>query len=325
MSSWTPTSLHEEVPDSHSSPDVEIHFLNVGQGDATLVLDNIQRRAMVIDCHRNGEPLVEQIVKDAQARLESAFITHFHTDHFEAIPNIVQRRSETAIFCNHAVVRMSRREQRIQARAFKRWLADEKSTGRGRYEVRDGQTGKIGQVSWQCLAPDAALIDSAEADGAENRMSIVLLLSLPGLSILVGADADAVVWQHVLERHVENVDILRVPHHGGLVHPAGFATSADILNAYKPKYTIVSVGTGNRYGHPHREWLTGARVISRVMCTQVTSVCHRSGLGAPTPCADHIVVQWWNNGVWRVLPDVESHSSVVERWSDPACLEPEVP
>lgn len=321
MSNWIPTSPNDEVPGSDSTPDIEIHFLNVGQGDATLILDYIDRRAMLIDCHRNGESHVEQLVTAANAQLEAVFISHFHTDHFEAIPNIVQRRTEASIYCNHSVVRTSRRDQRLQIRAFKRWLAEEKSAGRGRYEVRDGKTGRVGKVSWRCLAPDISLADSAEGDGSENRMSIVLLLSLPQLSILLGADADSVVWRHVLDRHSEAVDILRVPHHGGPMRPIDIVTPSDIVETYKPKHLIISVGTGNRYGHPSAEWLTIPGSPSRVMCTQVTSLCHRHRLDGPSPCAGHVVVQWWKDGEWRVLPDAETHRSVIGSWSNPACVE----
>src|SRR6202007_3435952 len=97
-------------------------------------------------------------------------------------------------------------------------------------------------------APDVGLIDSAEGNANENRSCIVLLLSLPGLNILLGADADAIVWDYLKTRYPDSVDILRIPHHGGPVIPDGFLFPSDLIALYKPRFSVVSVGTANRYG-----------------------------------------------------------------------------
>lgn len=301
-------------------PDAEVHFLNVGQGDATLAIDHTERAAALVDCHRSGEDAVEGLIKTAHADLRATFVSHFHADHFDSIPNIVKRHAETSIYCNASVKHLSNRDQRAQVRAFKRWLADEKRSGRQRDEVRQGDTGSVGAISWTCLAPDVGLLDSAEADASENRASIVLLFTLPGLTILLGADADAIVWEHIKSHYTDSVDILRVPHHGGQVVPDGHLEPVDIVNQYSPQFSVVSVGTVNRYAHPDPSWPAAAAQTGRVLCTQVTKMCQGSSLNGPMPCAGSITVQWWRSGEWRVLPEASAHLAVVRGWDHAVCL-----
>lgn len=300
-------------------PDVEIHFLNVGQGDATLIVDHNQHVAAVIDCNREGEKQVELLLRDASAYLEAAFVSHFHADHFDAIPNIVGRRETTAVYCNRAVTQLGSREQRAIVRAFMRWLAGEKAKGRPRDTLDEGAEGSVGLITWRCLAPTTELLDSAAGHVAENRASIVLLLTLPSLTILIGADADAPVWLHLLNRHPGAIDILRVPHHGGPLLPLGLLEPENVLTTYQPKIRVVSVGTENRYGHADPRWLSASEG-SRVLCTQVTRACHGPPITGSHACAGTVTVQWWKSGSWRVLPESAAHLPIVKGWDHPRCI-----
>jgi competence protein ComEC len=304
-----------------ATPDVEMYFLDVGQGDATLLIDYNYGVAAVIDCHRAGETPIEELLAKSRAQLVAVFISHFHADHFDAIPNIAGRRRSAAVYCNRSVTHLGSRDQRSQVRAFKRWLADEQTKGRPRDTLSDGSTGQIGLIEWECLAPTTQLLDSAEGYAAENRTSIVLRVSLPSLSVLLGADADALVWQHLLAKHRFPVDILRVPHHGGPLLPQGIVNISDVIEVYRPKVRIVSVGSVNRYGHATPEWLgVPSPTSGRVLCTEVTAACHGAHFDGPKPCAGTVGVQWWRDGNWRLIPDRAVHLPVVAGWDHPQCI-----
>src|SRR5262245_12921234 len=81
---------------------VSISFLDVGQGDATLVVDHPSRRAMLIDCPAGKEDVVEQALDRHGAELEVAVITHFDDDHSGGVVTLLETR-----FCPKLLTRVN--------------------------------------------------------------------------------------------------------------------------------------------------------------------------------------------------------------------------
>ena len=50
--------------------------------------------------------------------------------------------------------------------------------------------------------------------------------------------------------NLPNIDVLKVGHHGSKT-----SSSTEFINEINPKYSIISVGKNNRYGHPNKEAL----------------------------------------------------------------------
>ena len=64
-------------------------------------------------------------------------------------------------------------------------------------------------------------------------------------------DASITTEKEILkEYNLPNIDVLKVGHHGSKT-----SSSKDFINEMNPKYSIVSVGKDNRYGHPNKEVL----------------------------------------------------------------------
>ena len=97
------------------------------------------------------------------------------------------------------------------------------------------------------LWPDKEALTRAPEDGgsALNNRSIVLRLDIPGFSALFTGDIEADIDRTIAARITTPVDLLKSPHHGS-------ATSASrvLLTAADPRFSIVSVGPHNSYGHP---------------------------------------------------------------------------
>ena len=78
-----------------------------------------------------------------------------------------------------------------------------------------------------------------------------MYLNMNDLKVLFMGDAGIEVEKEILEKYnLPNMDILKVGHHGSKT-----STSSDLIDKINPKYSIISVGRNNRYGHPNMEVL----------------------------------------------------------------------
>ncbi len=80
----------------------------------------------------------------------------------------------------------------------------------------------------------------------ENDNSIVAYLNIHNKKFMFMGDASINVEKKILEKYkVTNIDFLKVGHHG-----SDTSSSKEFINIVNPKYSIISVGKNNRYGHP---------------------------------------------------------------------------
>ncbi len=64
-------------------------------------------------------------------------------------------------------------------------------------------------------------------------------------------DASTITEKEILNKYnLPNIDVLKVGHHGSKT-----SSSKEFINEIKPKYSVISVGKNNRYGHPNKEVL----------------------------------------------------------------------
>ena len=87
--------------------------------------------------------------------------------------------------------------------------------------------------------------------GNENDNSSVIYTELNKHKFLFMGDASTTTEKEILTRYnLSNIDVLKVGHHGSKT-----SSSKDFINEINAKYSIISVGKNNRYGHPNKEVL----------------------------------------------------------------------
>ena len=85
----------------------------------------------------------------------------------------------------------------------------------------------------------------------ENDNSNVIYSELNVYKFMFMGDAGIDKEKDILDKYnLSNVDVLKVGHHGSKT-----STSKEFINVINPKYSIISVGKNNRYGHPNKEVL----------------------------------------------------------------------
>ena len=85
----------------------------------------------------------------------------------------------------------------------------------------------------------------------ENDNSNVIYTELNGYKFMFMGDASITTEKEILNKYnLSDIDVLKVGHHGSKT-----SSSKEFINEINPKYSIISVGKNNRYGHPNKEVL----------------------------------------------------------------------
>jgi len=83
--------------------------------------------------------------------------------------------------------------------------------------------------------------------GNENDNSNVIYTELNGYKFMFMGDAGVEVEEDLIEKYnLQDIDVLKVGHHGSKT-----SSSERFINQINPKYSIISAGKNNRYGHPN--------------------------------------------------------------------------
>ena len=87
--------------------------------------------------------------------------------------------------------------------------------------------------------------------GNENDNSSVIYTELNNYKFLFMGDAGVEVEKDLIEKYnLNDIDVLKVGHHGSKT-----SSSERFIDEVNPKYSIISVGKNNRYGHPNKDVL----------------------------------------------------------------------
>ena len=85
----------------------------------------------------------------------------------------------------------------------------------------------------------------------ENDNSNVIYTELDGYKFMFMGDAFTTTEKEIMSNYnLPDIDVLKVGHHGSKT-----SSSKEFINEINPKYSIISVGKNNRYGHPNKEVL----------------------------------------------------------------------
>lgn len=224
-----------------SSGNTVVSFLDAGQGDGTLVVTP-GRRILLIDTGADMRTLksLGKAMPFLRRSIDVLFITHADADHAGLLLEISKRYA-----IKNAVL------SRLTARDLQKSLDTLKSGGTRIVVVKQGDNLWMGDGSVvQVLLPE-----DDEGGSDRNVGSLVLKYINEKETALFEGDGTVLTESRLVSRYGSSLtaDLLKVAHHGSKT-----SSSAIFLSSVKPKFGIVSVGKGNRYGHP------SAVVIERI-------------------------------------------------------------
>ena len=219
------------------NPSMEIIFFDVSQGDSILLHYPHNKHNILIDTGGNHtyeiskNIIIPYLKSKGISKIDCLILTHGDYDHMGEAINLVENfKVEKVIFnCGE----FNELEQDL---------------------IKVLNKKKIPYYS--CIKElninDSKLYFLNSKDyGNENDNSNVIYTELNGYKFMFMGDASGTTEKEILNKYnLPDIDVLKAGHHGSKT-----SSSKEFIDTINPKYSIISVGKNNRYGHPNKEAL----------------------------------------------------------------------
>lgn len=248
--------------------ELEIHYIDIGQGDATLIKQG--EHAMLIDAGENdsGTKIQDYLNSQNVTKFDYIIGTHPHSDHIGGMDVIIYKFD-----CD--VVMMP--EVESNTKTYRDVISAMKSKNYTNTAPVVGSTYSLGDATFTIIAPSKVYEDT-------NDNSIGLLLQYKERRFLFTGDAEEEAEADIVATGINiDCDVYQVGHHGSRT-----SSSEALLNATSPAYAVISCAEGNSYGHPHARTLNELRYRGiQVFRTdeQGTIVCTTDGVTIKWNCS----------------------------------------
>jgi competence protein ComEC len=209
-----------------------VRFLDVGQGDATLI-QHPDGTAVLFDGGPPEGGVVRLLRRAGVDRLALVVATHVSRDHHGGLPAVLRR------FQVDALLDGGDDTPDPTFRALEA-LADQRGIERIPARAPLTLTLAGGDLRIEILSPPPRPPGPAPED--PNPRAVVAVVSSSGFDLLLSADAES---ETLLPLDLPDVDAIKVPHHGS-ADPG----LSEVLERLRPEVAGIEVGLHNTYGHP---------------------------------------------------------------------------
>lgn len=217
---------------------LEIDFIDVGQGDSMLIKkDNIQylidTGGSVFGTFDVGERiLLPYLVKTGNRDIEGVIITHFDKDHYGGLESLLNNISIDRVLVGSEIPDFQLKQKLADARIPVAKLV------KGSSIIIDKDT------RLDIIYPE----EETRKSKKENDNSLVIILQAYGRKVLFTGDIESTIEKKLVNQGIGRVDILKIPHHG-----SNTSSTKDFITMLSPKFSIISVGRNNSYNHPSKD------------------------------------------------------------------------
>lgn len=207
-----------------------VYFIDVGQGDSALIVTK-NNKSILIDTGgkvgSNYSLMKSNVIPFFKSigirKLDYLFITHGDYDHAGYGIDLVNNFNVKNRFTNNG--KYNSLEKKLNVKSF------------------NNSYIKIDNVEIYSL--------NNKLYNNENSDSLVLLVIIDNYKLLFMGDASINTEKDIIDNYdIDDVFILKVGHHGSKT-----SSSEEFINSVNPKYSIISVGKNNKFGHPNKEVL----------------------------------------------------------------------
>jgi len=245
-SPWLSPAVSDTLPaeSTAGAETLAVHFIDVGQADCALLL--CAGQSLLIDGGNVADSslVVSYLTAQGIEYLDYVVCTHAHEDHVGGLSGPLHAFPVGAVYSPVTT---------YSTKAFEDFLSATEAQGLSLTVPVPGDTFALGNAAVTILGPTKDYTDT-------NNTSIVLRVDFDEVAFLFTGDMEEPAEKDLLASGASLwATVLKVGHHGSRT-----STSYQFLREVLPTYAVISVGTGNSYGHPNEE------VTSRLYDADVT-------------------------------------------------------
>lgn len=216
-----------------------VHYINVDQGDSILI--QVNNKNLLIDSgpKSHKRQLIKYLNSLGISSLDYVIATHPHDDHIGNMNTIINTYKVRSFYAPKVYSYTKSFEQMIEALKTKNLKIIPIKRGCNTINLGNHTLTEV-------FSPINDEYDN------ENNYSAVIKISFGNTSFLFTGDAEKEIEDKLLSLHDDiSCDVLKVAHHG-----SSSSTTESFLTSVNPKYTVISAGRNNIYGHPDKETLS---------------------------------------------------------------------
>ena len=215
-----------------------IQFIDVGQGDAALI--ECDGHYMLVDGGDTsaGDKVYEVMKSRDVTRLDILAISHLHKDHIGGLIKALSYATTIGVTISN-----SDYSDKDPFDEFNHQLSINDS------KIRIPSIGDTYELG-------SAEVEVVDVSADESNDSLVLLVTYGETKFLFTGDIEEKAQTRINNKYANDkdeafrIDLMKMPHHGSYTN-----TLYTFLRTFMPKNSIISVGAGNKYGHPDNQTL----------------------------------------------------------------------
>ena len=232
-----------DEPDSNG--ELEIHHIDVGQADATLLIEP-SGETMLIDSgdwRQGGSEVIDYLEAHDVDRIDHLVATHAHADHIGGHDEIIEHY-ETE---HNGIGTAYDSGVAATSQTYERYLDAIEEHDVELLVVEEDDHFEFGDADVHVLNPPAG-----DSGSDLHYNSVAMSIEFGEFSYLTTGDAEADAEQRMVDEHGDDLDadVYQAGHHG-----SSTSSTAPFMDQVTPEVAIISSAYDSQYGHPHDEVL----------------------------------------------------------------------
>lgn len=255
------SSSNEEIKKAPAKRDgLEIRYLDVGQGDCTLIMLP-DGKNVLIDAGPNSSAkyVVDYLKGENIQKIDFLIATHPHEDHIGGIDEVINNFEIGRIYApkikenNVSNTDPDKSDEEtstdgavVTTKTYESFLKAVSDKG---LKIINGEGGT--HIYFSLSLTIDLIAPNSDSYSDINNYSLVVKMKYGQQSFLFMGDAENYSEQEILDGEYDlKSDIIKIGHHG-----SSSSTSKSFIEKVEPRYAVISCGADNKYGHPHEETL----------------------------------------------------------------------